>query len=256
MNDKERIEQKIFDITIFTWEEWNEIDVGIAQFYTVNERLGRIKRANSKPKMATETSYVSKEQPSIADDPTIKNAFYDAPTVITLFAPKNFLFATEDCAVAAENMMLVADSLGVGSCYIGAGWTVFADPYGQEILQKWGIRKDYYAVMQLLLGYPREEDNLVLCQDLVQVERGTNDTYFYDCVSFEVLHFTIYVSDETLGTALHRLTEKQRSAILLRYFQGMNDREISELYNVSRSAIFSRRSRGLKKLKMLLSERK
>ena len=36
----------------------------------------------------------------------------------------------------------------------------------------------------------------------------------------------------------------------------MNDREISELYHVSRSAIFSRRSRGLKKLKMLLSERK
>ncbi len=89
-----------------------------------------------------------------------------------------------------------------------------------------------------------------------QVGHGTNDTYFYDYVSFKVLHFTIYVSDETLGTALHRLSEKQRSAILLRYFQGMNDREISELYHVSRSAIFSRRSRGLKKLKMLLSERK
>ncbi len=72
----------------------------------------------------------------------------------------------------------------------------------------------------------------------------------------KVLHFTIYVSDETLGTALHRLSEKQRSAILLRYFQGMNDREISELYHVSRSAIFSRISRGLKKLKTLLSERK
>lgn len=87
----------------------------VSQNREVNERLGRIKRANSKPKMATETSYVSKEQPSIADDPNIKNAFYDAPTVITLFAPKNFLFAVEDCAVSAENMMLVADSLGIGS---------------------------------------------------------------------------------------------------------------------------------------------
>lgn len=55
-------------------------------------------------------------------------------------------------------MMLAADALGVGSCYIGQGWTAFADPYGQEILQKWGIRTDYYAVMQLLLGYPREGD--------------------------------------------------------------------------------------------------
>lgn len=130
----------------------------VCQEREVNERLGKIKRGNSSPKMATATSYVSKEQPSIADDPNPKNAFYDAPTVITMFAPKNFLFSAEDCAAAAENMMLAADSLGVGSCYIGQGWTAFADPYGQEILQKWNIRTDYYAVMQLLLGYPRKGD--------------------------------------------------------------------------------------------------
>ena len=130
----------------------------VCQDKEVNERLGKIKRANSNPRMATATSYVSKEQPSIADDPNLINAFYDAPTVVTLFAPKNFLFAAEDCAVAAENMMLEADSMGVGSCYIGQGWTAFADPYGQEILKKWNIRTDYYAVMQLLLGYPQETD--------------------------------------------------------------------------------------------------
>ncbi|MFQ9687128.1 MAG: sigma factor-like helix-turn-helix DNA-binding protein [Veillonella parvula] len=104
----------------------------------------------------------------------------------------------------------------------------------------------------------RSKREVLLCEmtETTQAEYGTNDTYFYECVSFEVLHFTIYVSDETLGTVLHRLSEKQRSAILLRYFQGMNDREISELYYVSRSAISSRRSRGLKKLEMLLNERK
>lgn len=131
----------------------------VCQDKEVNERLGKIKRANSNPHMATKTSYVSKEQPSIADDPNLKNAFYDAPTVITLFAPKDFLFAREDCAIAAENMMLAADALGVGSCYIGQGWPAFADPYGQEILKKWAIRPDYYAVLQLLLGYPREGDD-------------------------------------------------------------------------------------------------
>ena len=130
----------------------------VSQDKAVNERLGKIKRANSNPSMATSTSYVSREQPSIADDPKLINAFYDAPTVITLFAPKNFLFSAEDCAVAAENMMLAASSLGIGSCYIGQGWTAFADPYGQEILRQWGIRADYDAVMQLLVGYPREGD--------------------------------------------------------------------------------------------------
>ncbi len=130
----------------------------VCQDREVNERLGKIKRANSNPHMATAKNYVSKEQPSIADDPKLVNAFYDAPTVITMFAPKNFLFSADDCAVAAENMMLAADSLGIGSCYIGQGWTAFADSYGQEILRKWKIRTDYYAVMQLLLGYPKADD--------------------------------------------------------------------------------------------------
>lgn len=78
--------------------------------------------------------------------------------MITLFGPKNFLFAAEDCAVAAENMMLAADALGVGSCYIGQGWPAFDDPFGQETLGRWGIPADYYAVMQLLLGYPKADD--------------------------------------------------------------------------------------------------
>lgn len=130
----------------------------VCQTKEVNERLGKIKRANTNPHMATAANYVSKEQPSIADDPNLQNAFYDAPTVITLFAPKNFLFSPEDCAIAAENMMLAADSLGIGSCYIGQGWNAFADPYGKEILKTWEIPVDCYAVMQLLLGYPRESD--------------------------------------------------------------------------------------------------
>lgn len=130
----------------------------VCQDKEVNERLGKIKRANSNSHMATANNYVSKEQPSIADDPKLINAFYDAPTVITMFAPKNFLFSVDDCAVAAENMMLAADSLGIGSCYIGQGWTAFADSYGQEVLRKWEIRSDYYAVMQLLLGYPKADD--------------------------------------------------------------------------------------------------
>ena len=130
----------------------------VCQDKAVNGRLGKIKRANSHPRMATATSYVSREQPSIADDAKITNAFYDAPTVVTLFAPKNFLFAAEDCAAAAENMMLAADALGIGSCYTGQGWLALDDPYGQEMLRAWNIRTDYYAVMQLLLGYPREGD--------------------------------------------------------------------------------------------------
>lgn len=130
----------------------------VSQDSDVNQRLGKIKRVNSNPIMAKGNAYVSREQPSIADDPHILNAFYDAPTVITLFGPKNFLFTADDCAVACENMMLMADSLGIGSCYTGQGWLAFEDSYGQEKLKEWNIPDNYYAHMQLLMGYPRKDD--------------------------------------------------------------------------------------------------
>ena len=106
--------------------------------------------------MSTVDVYVSKEQPSIADDASIKNAFYDAPTVVTLFAPRKFLYAESDACVAAENMLLAATSLGIGSCYIGFAWDSFDDPFGHETLQRWGVRTDYYAVLHVLLGYPKD----------------------------------------------------------------------------------------------------
>ena len=65
----------------------------VCQDREVNKRLGKIKRANSSPRMAKGGNYISKEQPSIADDPKLTDAFYGAPTVITFFAPKHFLFS-------------------------------------------------------------------------------------------------------------------------------------------------------------------
>ncbi|MBD5477311.1 MAG: hypothetical protein HDR17_15260 [Lachnospiraceae bacterium] len=129
----------------------------VSQNREMNEKLGRIKRNNSTVKMSTGTIYISKEQPSIADDPDIFNAFYDAPTVITLFVPKNFLFASYDASAAAENMLLAAHSIGLGGCYIGSAWESFADPYGQEVLREWNIRTDYFAALHVLLGYPKDE---------------------------------------------------------------------------------------------------
>lgn len=129
----------------------------VSQDTETNEKLGRIKRANSRVRMSDGTRYISREQPSIADDASIKNAFYGAPTVITLFAPKNFIFAKEDCACAAQNMLLAAHSLGIGSCYIGMAWESFNDAFGKETLIKWGVRSDYFAVLHVLLGYPKDE---------------------------------------------------------------------------------------------------
>lgn len=87
------------------------------------------------------------------------------------------------------------------------------------------------------------------------IECGTEDNYSCDYTSFEVLNYTIQVSNEKFVFTLHKLSNKDRDVILLRYFQSMSDKEIAELYHVSRSAIYRRRSNGLKELKTRLKVR-
>lgn len=103
----------------------------------------------------------------------------------------------------------------------------------------------------------RSKREVLFCElsDTKNLECVTEDKYSCDYISFEVLNFTIQISNEKLAVALYKLSSKERDVILLRYFQSMNDQEIAELYHVSRSAIYRRRSNGLKKLKTVLKER-
>ena len=90
-------------------------------------------------------------------DMEIKSFFYGAPTVITIFTPKNWYNFTLDAAVCAENMILAADSFGIGSCIIARATEVFATERGKEIQAGWGISEDYEAKLHVILGYPADE---------------------------------------------------------------------------------------------------
>ena len=54
------------------------------------------------------------------------NPFYDAPTVILVFAKMTNLAPMEDGCTAIENMLLAAKSLGIGTCWIYAVNALFA----------------------------------------------------------------------------------------------------------------------------------
>ena len=98
-------------------------------------------------------SYVSKEQPSVIDDKNIKNGFYDAPSVICIFAPKDFLFSIPDAFCAAENIVLQATELDISSCIISRAEQTFIDDYGKELLKEWNIPDTYIARCFVTLGY-------------------------------------------------------------------------------------------------------
>jgi nitroreductase len=120
----------------------------------INASLGKINKTAFKGRMSTENAYISKEQPSIADDASIASGFYGAPTVLTLFAPRNFLYSSADCCSAAVTITLAAYSLGVASCIVARAEDTFASELGQRLQKEWGIAEIYEAKIHVILGYP------------------------------------------------------------------------------------------------------
>jgi nitroreductase len=98
-------------------------------------------------------SYVSKEQPSTIDDPSIKNGFYGAPSVVAIFGQDNFMFREADAFCCAENMVLQATELGVASCIISRGRETFLSDEGKNLLSQWNVPENYSAVCFVILGY-------------------------------------------------------------------------------------------------------
>ena len=98
-------------------------------------------------------SYVSKEQPSVIDDASMRSGFYGAPSVVVVFGQDRFLFREADAFCCAENMVLMATELGIASCIVSRGAETFLSPEGQAILKQWQIPEHYSAICFVILGY-------------------------------------------------------------------------------------------------------
>ena len=98
-------------------------------------------------------SYVSKEQPSVIDDPTIKSGFYGAPALCIVFAQKDFVFGIPDAFCCAETMLMEAYDLGISSCIVSRAEETFDNETGAAFLKEWGVPENYIARCFVTLGY-------------------------------------------------------------------------------------------------------
>ena len=81
----------------------------------------------------------------------------------------------------------------------------------------------------------------------------TFDEYFKGEIAFERAGKKI--TPKLLLEAIRTLPEEKRKAVLLYYFEGMNDTEIAELFDTSRSTIQYRRTSSFELLKKYLEEK-
>ncbi|HTO73741.1 MAG TPA: nitroreductase family protein [Gemmatimonadales bacterium] len=86
----------------------------------------------------------------LLSDPAF-NIFYDAGTLIVICARPKGAFVTADCWLAAENLMLAAHALELGSCCIGFAVPLLNSP---EVKRELQIPMDVVAVAPIIVGTP------------------------------------------------------------------------------------------------------
>ena len=132
------------------------------------------------------------------------------------------------------------------------------DSYEQRIQNQFGgfcvkVLKNEARYIQREYARRREQEQSLDDLTANELEQtASKDRYFNDEHVFEVMGIPVVVTGNLLADAIAQLPEEKRNVILLSYFLGMSDREISERMNVVRQTISKRRLVTLKELRKYL----
>ena len=83
--------------------------------------------------------------------------FYNAPCLLLVLGRDDAVLADVDCSLCAQNIMLAAHSLGLGTCWIGSARYLEKNP---QLVSDLAIPEGYHIVAPLILGYPNEEPEM------------------------------------------------------------------------------------------------
>ena len=97
------------------------------------------------------------------------HVFYNSPTVIFISGDKKNSSAAVDCAAALENMLIAAESLGIGSCWVGFIAFLLNSDEGKGFMKELGIPEGYKEIHSVAVGYkkgnaanaPARKENIV-----------------------------------------------------------------------------------------------
>lgn len=117
------------------------------------KRLSNVTKVLVREEARTQDPAQAKHMLEIVNQPDF-NVFYNAGTLIVIYGKFSGAFVTADCWLAAENLMLAAYAMGLGSCVIG-----FAVPglNTEESKRELGIPAEYTAYAPIIIGVPSGE---------------------------------------------------------------------------------------------------
>lgn len=117
------------------------------------EMLDRLKRAAKETAKLMENEHLK----SLGNDESF-DCLYGAPTLIIISGDENAYVPLEaDCAAATENILLAAESLGLGSCWIFFVLMAFQSAQSTELRRALKIPEGYKPYYSAILGYKEAE---------------------------------------------------------------------------------------------------
>ena len=93
-----------------------------------------------------------------ASDPEeVRDCFRQARTVLFIANDTTFAYSPVDCGLMAENMILSAWSMGIGSCCLGGPARFMkSNPEANKYLLEMGFSENYDLLLCIGFGYPAE----------------------------------------------------------------------------------------------------
>jgi len=86
------------------------------------------------------------------EDP-VSHIFYHAPVLILISATEANHWIVEDCSLAAQNLMLSAFDLGLGSCWIGCAQGFLNSAKGKSLMQ---LPDHWVPIAPIIVGHTND----------------------------------------------------------------------------------------------------
>lgn len=132
------------------------VECGINAPNAMNKQPWEVRVVDNADYINGVTELYKKANPNAAEDPAFKNMFRNAPTVVFIGHDTKSESSPFDCGLLAENMMISAWSMGIGSCCLGSPARFMKTPEAAEYLQKLGFSEGYELLYCIGFGYPDE----------------------------------------------------------------------------------------------------
>ena len=136
---------------------------GINAPNAMNEQRWEVRVTNSKAfidgvtKVFIESAKNDERVQKMVENPDFHNMFRNAPTVIFVAGKADEKSSPIDCGLLGENIMLAAQSMGLGTCCLGsAAGFLNSNPGAANYLKQLAFSDGYELLYAIAIGYPDE----------------------------------------------------------------------------------------------------